>query len=83
MTKKIHGLSPEVRREVCMLSLQDLAKVLHRSYGYLRRRVMEGPLPGRMPLPQYTKIGNRILFRLEDVQEYINEHIVHQHVVGE
>lgn len=59
-----------------MLSEKEAAAYIGMSIHYLRRDRHEGAVGNRTPGPTFYKIGARVLYRIDDLERWLQEHRV-------
>ncbi|MCP3680654.1 MAG: helix-turn-helix domain-containing protein [Gammaproteobacteria bacterium] len=57
---------------------RDAARYIGMSVSFLRKGRMEGMIPGRTPGPRWAKIGKRIIYLREDLDTWLDTHVVPQ-----
>ncbi|MCP3680579.1 MAG: helix-turn-helix domain-containing protein [Gammaproteobacteria bacterium] len=55
---------------------RDAARYIGMSVSFLRKDRMEGFIPGRTPGPRWAKIGKRVIYLREDLDAWLDTHIV-------
>ena len=48
------------------------------SVSFLQKDRMNGVLSGRQPGPRYAKLGKRVVYLREDLDAWLNAHLVHR-----
>jgi excisionase family DNA binding protein len=54
------------------LSTKEAAVYLDMSTSYLTKARTEGNIGNRTPGPPYHKVGRRVLYKIEDLDEWLN-----------
>ena len=60
------------------LNEKAAAQYIGMSVSFLQKDRMNGDLPGRTPGPRYAKLGKRVVYLREDLDVWLQEHIVHR-----
>ena len=58
------------------LNTKETAKYLGLAEGTLRQARMNGRREHRIPPPPFIRLGRKILYRLSDLETWLNEHTV-------
>lgn len=62
------------------LNEKAAAQYIGMSVSYLQKDRMNGTLPGRIAGPRYAKLGKRVVYLREDLDTWLQAHIVNRHL---
>lgn len=77
MSKQPHHAAKsrgEARQQPLVVSEPDAARLIGISVSSLRQGRQNGERTGRMATPPWIAVGRRILYRLDDLQEFLTAH---------
>ena len=61
-----------------VLHEREAAGYIGMSVSFLQKDRMNGRLEGRTPGPRYAKLGKRVVYFREDLDAWLEAHLVHQ-----
>ena len=72
------SLSVNQQNQSRVLNEKAAAQYIGMSVSYLQKDRMNGELPGRTPGPRYAKLGKRIVYLREDLDAWLQAHIINR-----